>query len=468
MNAVKSKINPIVSAGVFALFALFCLSIPKISHADFNPNLIISDYDFTDTISMNPTRIQNFLNSQPGGLATQQFATPDGPQSVAQIIYNAGQAYSINPKVILVTLQKEMSLLTISPSSSGYQNRLNAAMGYGCPDSGGCDSAFSGFYSQIDRATKQFRRYYSNPSSYRHQVGGTYTFNDVNNTKQTTVTVLNQGTANLYNYTPHVYNGNYNFYLYWNKWFGITYPDGTLLRQSGKPGVFVIVNGTRRGFMNSLSFISRGLSQANVISVPLAVLENYPLGEPITIPDNTVVSDESGNRYLINGFTKRPIPNDDVFNSVGFVPEEVVKSTATHLSGFYDGTALSADSAYPGGALLQNKSNGAIGYIENGVMHMIASKEIWKNQFPKSPVLKVSTAEFNSFPHGSPILFKDGTLVRSPKSGAGVYIISNGKKRLFTSRQMFDGLGYKMKNVVKTSDSALDLHPTGDALGLTS
>lgn len=455
-------------AGLFSLFGAIALCIPELARADFNPGLLLSDYDFSDIVSMSQTRIQNFLNSQPGGLATQQFITPSGTQSVAQIIYNAGQAYSINPKVILVTLQKEMSLITIDPNSTGYQNRLNAAMGYGCPDSGGCDSTYSGFYSQIDKAAKQFRKYYSSPSNYRHQVGGTYTFNDLNGTRQTTVTILNQATANLYNYTPHVYNGNYNFYLYWNKWFGISYPDGTLLRQNGKPGVFVIVNGTRRGFMNSLAFISRGFSHENVISVPLAVIENYPLGEPIDVPNNSVVTDGSGNRYLINGFTKRLIPNDTAFYNAGFIPQEVVTMPASRLASYLDGVALSADSAYPGGALLQNKKNGAIGYVENGVIHMIASKEIWKNQFPKTPVIKVTTAEFNSFTHGTPILFKDGTLVRSPKSGAGVYIISNGMKRLFTSRQMFDGLGYKMKNVIKTSDSALDLHPTGDPLGLTS
>lgn len=95
-------------------------------------------------------------------------SVPGGAISAAQIIYNAAQAYQINPEVILTTLQKEQGLVTDNwPWYSEYQY----AMGYSCPDSSGCSSSYADFYKQVDGAAWQFRDYLNNPGAFNYWIG---------------------------------------------------------------------------------------------------------------------------------------------------------------------------------------------------------------------------------------------------------------------------------------------------------
>jgi hypothetical protein len=114
-------------------------------------------------------------------------------------------------------------------------------MGYGCPDSAPCDSQYFWFYNQVHNAARQFRLYTNNPNNYNYTIG-------LNNIKYhpdpsgcgtQAVNILNQATANLYDYTPYVPNsaalnnlyglgdgcssyGNRNFWRIYNDWFGST------------------------------------------------------------------------------------------------------------------------------------------------------------------------------------------------------------------------------------------------------
>jgi hypothetical protein len=98
--------------------------------------------------------VQGFLAAQPGFLAAQPgilatYQTPDHrgvKRSAAAIIYLAAKAWQVSPRVILATLQKEQGLLSASSPST---NALEWAMGCGCPDSGGRDTAYEGFAKQV-------------------------------------------------------------------------------------------------------------------------------------------------------------------------------------------------------------------------------------------------------------------------------------------------------------------------------
>jgi hypothetical protein len=91
---------------------------------------------------------------------------PAGAKSAAQIIWEAGNAYNINPQVLIVTLQKEQALLT---DDWPFKNQFLYAMGAHCPDSGpgnsaNCDPAYAGFSIQMQESAKLFRYYLDNMS----------------------------------------------------------------------------------------------------------------------------------------------------------------------------------------------------------------------------------------------------------------------------------------------------------------
>lgn len=221
----------------------------------FDPGNIISDAVMRDKDAMSEQQIQNFLrwknpcNNTNIRLAERyphlHFTIRDGRficmteerfdgESAAHIIWRAAQDYRINPRVILVLLEKEQSLVTDSwPSHVQYRT----ATGYGCPDTADCDAAYFGLKNQIRWAAKLFNEVLDGGWS-NYPVGPNFIQYHPNaSCGGTTVTIKNRATSALYRYTPYQPNpaalragygtgdscsayGNRNFWLLFRDWFG--------------------------------------------------------------------------------------------------------------------------------------------------------------------------------------------------------------------------------------------------------
>lgn len=245
--------------------------------ADFDRGYIISDTQFYDRNGMTEAQIQSFLESKSGtclntlclDILRQSTADLDlgqcelysgaSNEPVSRIIFKVQQACGIAAQVLLVTLQKEQSLVTsIGPT----QRAVDYAMGYACPDTAACDARYKGIAAQLLRAANQFQWYRATPNSYRHQVGVESLYYHpnsgvVSNPPYTcgsiTVTIRNDATAGLYNYTPYTPNaaalnnlygtgdrcssyGNRNFWRIYSDWFGSptgVMPDGVTSARVG-------------------------------------------------------------------------------------------------------------------------------------------------------------------------------------------------------------------------------------------
>ena len=134
--------------------------------AEFNPNFILSDEEMQNAGSMTREDIQAFLDKQGGYIATLQTEDAEGARrTVPDIMYRAAMAYTINPKYLLVKLQKEQSLVT---DQDPTQKQLDWATGYGVCDS--CTTSdpdiqkFRGFGKQVDNAAGIIRWYYDHVS----------------------------------------------------------------------------------------------------------------------------------------------------------------------------------------------------------------------------------------------------------------------------------------------------------------
>ena len=217
-----------------AVLAVLLLSLsPDKTKADFDANILTSDGKFTDINRMDAAAIQRFLVSK--GSFLKDFS--EGGRTAAQIIYDAAHGRNeaagsingitinestgtVNPEVIIVTLQKETGIVFGTNAASRKDNLLEVAMGYACPDSGGRNPAYIGFTKQVENAAWQLRYNYERAQGRGfgdYQVGQSFSFDDWNGTHSGTFG--NRATASLYRYTPHVYSGNYNFYTYINNWF---------------------------------------------------------------------------------------------------------------------------------------------------------------------------------------------------------------------------------------------------------
>ena len=436
------------------------LSVDFASAMEFEPNDIISNSDLQDYDSMTQESIQEFLNNQAGILknyhAIDYF---DIEKTAAEIIYNAAQAYKINPQWILATLQKEQSLIT-NPSPTQYNQ--DWAMGYGVCDSCSVDDPalqlFKGFGNQVDRATWRIRYYYDNPEKFNFHVGQLYSIDGRD------VMIFNQATANLYNYTPHLH-GNENFWKIWNRWFAKIYPDGTLVKQEGKAGVWLLENGKRRPFWSKTALLSR-YDETKVIEISRNDLQRYEEGYPIKYPNFSLLSSPAGQIYLTVNNEKKQIESPEVFKLIGYNPEEVIQVTDEELGYYEEGRKITVNSLYPQGALLQDKKSGGVYYVEDGIKYPIADKTIMKANYPKFKITAVSSDELNKYiTAANGVKLKDGVLIKS-KTDPKVYVVSNGERRWIANEQTFKQLGYKFSNILDVNDIVLNLHAEGQALDL--
>ena len=225
----------------------------------FDPAHLIDDSVFYDSTTMTPAEIAAFIaliNSgcRPGPdgtpcLAEATFTSVDREptdmcpggytgaeeESAAQIVSKVATACDINPQVLLVLIQKEQGLLTASGRNLTAR-RYEAAAGYACPDASQCDRKWEGFFLQLYGAASQFQRYRLNPGSYDvvAQTPTRIAYSPDQACGDTELTIVNQATAGLYNYTPYQPNeavksggedecsswGNWNFYGYFHRFFG--------------------------------------------------------------------------------------------------------------------------------------------------------------------------------------------------------------------------------------------------------
>ena len=288
-------------------------------------NSLVSDGDFVDINSMSVATIQSFLAGKGGYLAnapSNQLGDRSGGRSAAQIIYDAahgaGEASgslngitinsstgTVSPRALLVTLQKEQSLVTRTDYS---QNALDKAMGYGCPDSGGCNAKYAGFTNQIEWAAWQLRYNYeaagmdaswwSSHYSTHYYVG----YSRSHNWSSTyyVVTYKNKATASLYRYTPHVGYGNVNFWRLMIEWFGVgaTGGGGSVL---GINDTETISQATYRGHIKIAGTKESGVQAyfgTTGIASPGTTSWSYEFDTPVGVADYYVYYKDTANNIV--------------------------------------------------------------------------------------------------------------------------------------------------------------------------
>lgn len=287
------KLRSFLNAVVAILLVCAILIPPQASAVTLDRNRIMDDSIFNNFNSMSAGQIDTFLNGFPYSCISPNsgFRAIDptgynpstgfqygGYVTAGQVIYDAGQAYGLNPQVLLTTLQKEQSLVAGGAGycNNGDEHKYAAAVGYGCPDGGTrysytglslyqrngvvvsntgttCVNSASkaGFSQQVIRAAwllkfgQQRARGNINwavikgnwnnsddpqscyggptmegtfavcPSSPATYHDGYYTIDGA------TVHIDSGATAALYWYTPH-FSGNQNFVNIFSQWFGST------------------------------------------------------------------------------------------------------------------------------------------------------------------------------------------------------------------------------------------------------
>ncbi|MGI9823126.1 hypothetical protein [Agromyces sp. Marseille-Q5079] len=290
------------------------------SGADFDPGDIISDGVFYDSSTMTTAQVQSFLSARVPTCRSGYTCLKDYRQSTsaqparsegcaamgatsnetaASIIVRVARACGINPRALIVLLEKEQGLVSDTwPTARQYRS----AMGYGCPDTADCDVNYYGFFNQVYNASWQFKKYRARPD--RAYVAGRYNtilWHPNAACGTSSVYIRNQATAGLYIYTPYRPNaaalanlygtgdgcssyGNRNFWRIFTDWFGSTHgTEPVLIKGESTPEVYLVSAGTKHHITTYSDYVEfqRGLGARVVVSQ--AYLNAIPTGRVATL-----------------------------------------------------------------------------------------------------------------------------------------------------------------------------------------
>ena len=342
----------------------------------FDPGLIISDSVFYDFGTMTVAEIQRFLESKvpvcrattgpaclrdyisdqlekPGeeGKCAPMPAMPNIRAS--QMIYNIARACGINPKVLLVTLQKEQGLIQASrPTAYMYR----AAMGYGCPDSdpGICGKVWTGLFNQLYKGAGQLQWYGDPRGSFTYlKVGRTANIRFHPNASCGTKPVLIKSIATtaLYYYTPYTPNdaalknlygtgdscsayGNRNFWRFFSDWFGSPIGGGFLLKSSTSPTYLIVDN-------NKYLISDPAMIEALKPLGPLGVISQDYLDSFATASTlNRLIKSATGQYWFFDEGKKFSITTCNQAATFGLDCVTAVQLTSSQLSALANGGAL--------------------------------------------------------------------------------------------------------------------------------
>lgn len=495
---MKAKTKKIF-VGILLTLALPLQALAQVDPA-FNPNKIVDDAVFPDIQTFGgPQGIQKFLEIKNSVLADTSLAfltklkEPDSVtlkqnlddprpnlgrlRTAAELIWDASRQSGLNPQVILVTLNKEQGLITSANGYSGgkLQKALDRAMGFDCPDGTGCGDLFPGFYYQLfgnydsdgNRylgAAKSLIKSFNVPGGRGPQVGGVAAkVGDsvtVDNTQgepynapaQQLVTLANRATAALYRYTPHVFNGNYNFWRYYNGWF--KYPNGTLFGVNGGMDVYIIQDGTKQ-LVPSFVAQARSLDLSKKIILSPTESDSYPTDKVFAPADNTIIKTaEDGKTYIFLSGIKHPV-------SVFVLSQRGLASAAVLPVALKDAALYDTGSVLPpkDGTIIKGKTAAAVYLVDGGKVKLFSAFTFAQRKISLKQIVPVPDDEIATYENAGLVPPKDGSLVKA-KNSTTVFLVENGLKRPLTP-ELFKNRGLTFRQASEISADEINALPIG-------
>ena len=157
----------------------------------FNPVSVITDEEFNDSYAMSCSDIQDFLNARTGVMKNYVL---DG-KLASQMICEQANHFGVNPRLLLVLLQKEQALLgETEPSADAIDWAMGCAPGY---------EEARGFANQAECAARTLRNRFDTVPLGAVTDG---------------VIPINRATIALYRYN-NTQSGNQDFWTIWTRYW---------------------------------------------------------------------------------------------------------------------------------------------------------------------------------------------------------------------------------------------------------
>jgi hypothetical protein len=236
------------------------------------------------------------------------------------------------------------------------------------------------------------------------------------------------------------------------------WPNGTLLYTSSKV-TYIIEKNKLRHPWHWQARASRYLS-SEIVNVPNSIIHRYAVASRIGFREGSLLSAD-GKVYIISEAKKRPTSRSTLA-ARGFNTNGIVATTAEAVALHATGSTFGRSSPYPNGAALRS-STGGEAWMLGGVARPFITSNVRRSHLIRTAEMAIADGAVAGGATSARLGFREGTLIRQSGT-SGIYIVSDGKRRGFTSSTTFNRMGYKWENVRMVSAAELALHPMGSSL----
>ncbi len=241
----------------------------------------------------------------------------------------------------------------------------------------------------------------------------------------------------------------------------ITHVDGTLIKKSLAPEIYVLEGGKKRLIPSAEVYLT-WFEWRDFITVLQSELDNYQSGSELTFrPGSLIKTANDPKVYLVDGSNKKLIANPSVFVGMGYNWSNIINIPASEMNKYSLGDDQSSVGNHINGTLVKSGDSPNVFLLDSGSKRALPNPEVFLSRYDWSDIVVISNDEMNSYPSGNRVGFRPGTLVKS-NNQAQVYVITDTTKRLISSAQTFLNYGYRWENIITTSAEEINNYSNGE------
>lgn len=229
-----------------------------------------------------------------------------------------------------------------------------------------------------------------------------------------------------------------------------------LYQIKGSDAIYYISGGYKTKYA-SKSVLPVLLQTRTIHYISKIQLDAYKYKDITTLPDGSLIqTKDAPTVYYIEDGKKRPMSMSGAeFLKLGFKASDIATISSSDLDLYETGKIIQFG---PEGTLIKDARN-VVYFIENGRKRIFTSAQLFEYLKYNWANVKADLQADYYF-NGSPMVYPSGTLIKTASSSA-VYLIENENRRTFTSGALFEKLGYKWGSILTIAASELNSYPLG-------
>lgn len=237
---------------------------------------------------------------------------------------------------------------------------------------------------------------------------------------------------------------------------GSLHPDGVLLK-GGSSRVWVVKDGLLQ-LIGTGPVYESNFRWEEIVSLSDSNLARYPTAQ-VRFRDGTLLHAPDGSVWVISNGLRRHVKSEQDLAALGYSWTNVRWVSSEEIGLHLAGPQIVASGTHPDGTLV--KGLGPQVYVLNGgAKLLIPNGQIFESRFRWEEIVSISDSEMAGYPTGTPIGFRDGSLVGT--TGGKVWFVEGGLRHHIRWTGTFGVLGFSWNNVRWVTDAEASFNPEGE------